>query len=454
MIKPPVGRGALRRGGSRALAVVAAAAAAALLAPQAASAAGAGSFSPTASMPFPRHGSVAAPLPDGRVLVAGGQGNLFGQTVHLASALVFDPSTNGFSAGGIGQMGTARAGAVAAPLPDGRVLVAGGSDGGVPFHSSAEIFDPRTNTFTPTGSMSSPRFSPVAAPLPDGRILVAGGRDGGNDLSSAEVFNPATNGFSSAGSMGTAREGATAAPLPDGQVLVAGGTGLSSAEAFNPATNSFSSAGIGQLGLRQSGAAAAPLPDGRVLVAGGYDGSGPSGSQASGEVFDPATNSFSSAGIGSMATARIDAAAAPLPDGRVLVVGGRNYGITEIFATAEIFAASNGFSYRVRGKRLLVTVEASGTVEVKGEKGGSRAASARKRKKRSPLRPSSASGGPGTIAVPLRLGKAAKGKLRRKGKVRVRATITFSPQGGLANSQTAKLRIRAKSRKKDREKHR
>jgi Kelch motif len=451
VIKPRLRRGGLARAGSRALALVATVAAGALLAPQAANGAGAGSFSPTGSLPFPRHNLVAAPLPDGRVIVAGGQANLFGQTAHLASALVFDPAINGFSSG-IGAMGTARAGAAAARLPDGRVLVVGGSDGNVPFHSSAEIFDPKTNTFSPTGSMSSPRFNPVAAPLPDGRVLVAGGRDGAADLASAEVFNPATNGFSSAGSMGTAREGATAAPLPDGQVLVAGGTGLSSAEVFNPATNSFSSAGIGQLSLRQSGAAAAPLPDGRVLVVGGYDGSGPSGSQASGEVFDPATNSFSSAGIGSMATARIDAAAAPLGDGRVLVVGGRNYGITQIFATAEIFAASNGFSYRVRGKRLLVTVQASGTVEVRGEKGGSRAASARKRKKRSPLRPSSASGGPGTIAVPLRLGKAAKGKLRRKGKVRVRATITFSPQGGLANSQTAKLKIKAKSRKKDREK--
>jgi Kelch motif len=305
MIKPPVGRGALRRGGSRALAVVAAAAAAALLAPQAASAAGAGSFSPTGSLPFPRSGAVAAPLPDGRVLVAGGVATLFNQTVFLSSALVFDPTTNGFSSAGIGDMGTARTGA-------------------------------------------------AAAPLPDGRVLVAGGDNGSSVLASAEVFDPATNSFSPVGSMGTVRRGAAAATLGDGRVLVASGLGAQ----------------------------------------------------------------------------------------------------VERLASAEIFAASNAFSYRVRGKRLLVTVQASGTVEVKGEKGGSRAASARKRKKRSPLRPSSASGGPGTIAVPLRLGKAAKGKLRRKGKVRVRATITFSPQGGLANSQTAKLRIRAKSRKKDREKQR
>jgi hypothetical protein len=215
---------------------------------------------------------------------------------------------------------------------------------------------------------------------------------------------------------------------------------------FDPATNSFSSAGIGALGIARGGLAGAPLADGRVLVAGG--GSADQGTFFStAEVFDPATNKFSSAGIGSISVARFHAAAAPLGDGRVLVAGGHTYksGVIDYFATAEIFAASNAFSYRVRGKRLLVTVEASGTVEVKGEKGGSRAASARKRKKRSPLKPSSASGGPGTITVPLRLGKAAKGKLRRKGKVRVRATITFSPQGGLANSQTVKLKIKRKS---------
>jgi hypothetical protein len=90
--------------------------------------------------------------------------------------------------------------------------------------------------------------------------------------------------------------------------------------------------------------AAAPLPDGRALVAGGfYDflfrGCGPvttapddfPGPDA--EVFDPATNTFSSEGIGAMFVRRSGAAAAPLPDGRVLVAGGCCY-----LSSAEIFA--------------------------------------------------------------------------------------------------------------------
>jgi len=64
----------------------------------------------------------------------------------------------------------------------------------------------------------------------------------------------------------------------------------------------------------------------------------------------------------------------------------------------------------------------------------------RKRKK-SPLKPSSGSGGPGAITVKLRLRGFAKAQLRQTGKLKVKATITFTPKGGKANSQTATLNI-------------
>ena len=185
-------------------------------------------------------------------------------------------------------MTTRREGAVAAPLPDGRVLVAGGSlyDGGVNPLSSAEVFDPATNTFSSAGigSMSIARAEAAAAPLPDGRILVVGGLNPNHlipDLSSAEVFDPTTSSFSSAGigPMSTPRSGAVAAPLPDGRVLVAGGIVssavtytcyLSSAEVFDPTTGSFSSSGIGSMTRPRSGAVAAPLPEGVLVAGGGY----------------------------------------------------------------------------------------------------------------------------------------------------------------------------------------
>jgi hypothetical protein len=298
--------------------------------------------------------------------------------------------------------------------------------------------------------MGTPRLRPIAAALPDGRVLVAGGRNGPDYLASAEVFNPATGTFSAAGigSMGTEREAAVAAPLPDGRVLVAGGSSggpLSSAEAFDPATNGFSSAGVGSMVRKRDHGVAAPLPDGRVLIAGGYG----NGYESSGEVFDPVTGSFSSAGIGPMAVARFDAAAAPLGDGRVLVAGGRDGALGERLASAEIFAATNTFGFRVRGKKLLVNVSATGTVDVSAA-GGNRGASTAKKKgkRKATLRPSSVSGDPPTITVPLRLGKTAKSALKRRGKVKLRVQITFTPLGGIANTQTAKLKVKSGNRKR------
>ncbi len=57
---------------------------------------------------------------------------------------------------------------------------------------SAEIYDPASDTWTPTGSMVVPRFvAPFTIRPPDGRVLAAGGGDGpGNAFDSAELFTP------------------------------------------------------------------------------------------------------------------------------------------------------------------------------------------------------------------------------------------------------------------------
>jgi hypothetical protein len=303
-----------------------------LLAPPAARGAASGSFSPTGSMGTKRWAPAAASLPGG-VLVAGGA-NEVGNPV--SSAEVYDPPTGTFSP--TGSMGTLRQGPAAAPLPGGRVLVAGGFGPSMNFLDSAEVYDPATGTFSPTGSMGTERYKAAAAPLPDGRILVAGGRNDDppfTNLSSAEVFDPFTNSFTPTGSMGTARYAPAAAPLPDGRVLVAGGiaaddtTVLPTAEVYNPATGTFSP--TGSMGVGRGFFAAAPLRGGDVLVAGGN--LGPALSSA--EVYDPATGTFTSQGVGSMGGPRYGPAAAPLPDGRVLVVGGNN-GSSNL-DTAEIF---------------------------------------------------------------------------------------------------------------------
>jgi hypothetical protein len=244
-------------------------------------------FVPTGSMSVVRNRPIAAPLPDGRVLVAGGE-----DMNPWSSAEIYDPATGSFSALGIGSLSKPREEAAAAALPDGDILIAGGAsppNGGN--LADAELFDPVTGTFSAAGlgHMAAPRVGPAAASLPGGEVLIVGGFDGRDPVSSAEVFDPATLRFSSLGigAMSTGRWGPVAAPLPDGKVLVAGGAtrdGITaSAEVFDPATGQFSSAGVGQMTTGRMEAGVAPLPDGDVLIAGG---SGATGELSSAEVFD------------------------------------------------------------------------------------------------------------------------------------------------------------------------
>ncbi len=286
-----------------------------------------------------REFAVAAPLPDGQVLIAGGQsvGGLLGGG-PLRSAELFDPANDTFTAlaaSGATELQTARIGAVAAPLPDGQVLIAGGASGG-PLRS-AELFDPANDTFTALAAsgateLQTARIGAVAAPLPDGQVLIAGGASVG-PLRSAELFDPANDTFTALAASGatelqTAREDAVAAPLPDGQVLIAGGqtagVPLQSAELFDPANDTFTAlpaSGSTELQTAREDAVAAPLPDGQVLIAGGNAG----GSLQSAELFDPANDTFTAltaSGSTELQTARGNAVAAPLPDGQVLIAGG------------------------------------------------------------------------------------------------------------------------------------
>ena len=108
--------------------------------------------------------------------------------------------------------------------------------------------------------------------------------------------------------------------LQDGRVLIVGGTSLNTAEVYDPTTQTFSATGSTTV-PRFSGITATLLADGRVLIAGGADRQSPS-VRNSAELYDPQTGTFTA--TGSMTLARQFHTAARLPDGSVLVSGGRH----------------------------------------------------------------------------------------------------------------------------------
>jgi hypothetical protein len=88
-------------------------------------------------------------------------------------------------------MTTAPCGQTATLLSDGRILIAGGNDQSTVL-TSAELYDPATSSFSPTGSMATPRGYHTTTLLPDGRVLIAGGlaEQVSMGLASAEVYQP------------------------------------------------------------------------------------------------------------------------------------------------------------------------------------------------------------------------------------------------------------------------
>jgi hypothetical protein len=104
---------------------------------------------------------------------------------------------------------------------------------------------------------------------------------------------------------------------------------------------------------------------------------------------------------------------------------------------------SNSFTIgKLDGRRLTLILSSAGMVEITDAGARTSASRAFAAAKKKLLKPSSATGAPGTIQVKLRLTKAATRKLRESGRVKMRARITFTPNGGTANTQTARLKVK------------
>lgn len=119
-------------------------------------------------------------LNDGKALVAGS-----------SETDVYDPSTTRFTSAGAMTLPRSKFGG--ALLPDGRVLIAGGQAGG-PWGTrvtSTQIYDPAAGRFVPGPELNERRFklSKAVISLTNGRVLVAGGAE------QPEVYDPGSGIF-------------------------------------------------------------------------------------------------------------------------------------------------------------------------------------------------------------------------------------------------------------------
>jgi len=241
-------------------------------------------------------------LQDGRFMVIGGNQGPYGSggnyyTKILNTCEIYDPATGTWS--NTANMFKHRAGATALVLPDGRVIVAGGSEGNASHNladvadllgtalKTTEIYNPATNSWTWGPNMSEPKAGAMAAVLNDGRWMIAGGithttifgldiPDFSNNIS---IYNPTTNSFSNAGTMKDKRALGAITVMGNGNVFIAGGGGgdilnigpIRKTEVYNPSNSSTTRKA--DLSTASAFGVAVTMPNGTAMVIGGANGS-------------------------------------------------------------------------------------------------------------------------------------------------------------------------------------
>jgi hypothetical protein len=267
------------------------------------------------SMAEARAGHTATLLPDGRVVVAGGYNGSY-----LESIEVFDPATRRFSP--LGRLNEGRSGQTATLLPDGRILFTGGVGTGWTFLASAEVFDPATARSSTVGPLGQARESHTATLLANGKVLIVGGHRGRRAAMevyrSAELYDPSTQRFEPTGGLETARHKHDAVLLGDGRVLVLGGADrtdrnfFGTTEIYDPGSGSFATGPAMASTRYKFQGTSVGLASGEVLVAGGARVPELLDRQAT--RFRPVTGEFPEAYFYATAT--------ELPSGDVFIVGG------------------------------------------------------------------------------------------------------------------------------------
>lgn len=179
-------------------------------------------FEQVGALETPRRNATVSLLLDGRVLIAGG-----GNGPYAPFAEIYDPAT-GVVRRAAGLPKYRRSAGRAVTLKDGKVFVMGGwyDYFAMPrVAANAEVFDPLTETFTEVSTAGTPsRKGHTLTLLPDGEVLVAGGStDLGGIPPETSIFSPRLNRVRIGSAMRLGRDNGAALLMGDGSVWVAGG---------------------------------------------------------------------------------------------------------------------------------------------------------------------------------------------------------------------------------------
>jgi len=373
----------------------------------------AGTFTATGSMTTARLFHTATLLPDHKVLIAGGNTEVFvGGPFHAVNtAELYDPATGSFMPTGMMSQADLHIGGIL--LADGRVFFASFSDYYSGPLAAIELYDPSAGSFNIVGTAAALSFVTTATLLNDGRVLLTGyGSNSayGTEIydpiagtstpfanllhdapfaamaladgrvllqfyeEDAQIYDPASGSFTDAGGLCCFDGPPQATVLLNGQALFSGGNDIAgsenSVELYDPASGTF--APPMKMSVARDGHNSTLLPDGTVLLAGGLSFANRSQpATTSAEIYDPATAGFSP--TGSLTRGRADHAAVLLHDGRVLITGGStflNSGLPTLapingLSSAEIYTPTN-----LTAAAALLSLSGDGTGQGAVQHGG------------------------------------------------------------------------------------
>ncbi|MBI4927363.1 MAG: hypothetical protein HY835_06330 [Anaerolineae bacterium] len=268
-------------------------------------------------------------MPNGDVLITGGGGENAGGLIECHNYVhrwVYADDT--FTDVPVQKnMHNARCAHSTTLLPDGRVVVIGGftSIGGGT-SGPGEIFDGTSWSILKAGGQVFDDHKAVL--LPDGKLFLfqAGGMD-------SYIFDPADLSFRKTLNQAAGTYTAlTATLMKNGKILILGSLSSDTVEVFDPGTETYTTVPHPSPGVRFNTHEAVLLPNGKVLVAGGRISSG----QLRRETFyfNPDTNTWANGPL--LPTARRYFSMLLLPDGRPVITGGFADDNTTTYTTTEV----------------------------------------------------------------------------------------------------------------------